>query len=144
MLQGKELILKSLIIATEAHKGQFRRDGQTHYIQHPIAVAMNFDNPILKSIAYLHDVLEDTDIEIKDLVEQKIPAVVINIVGVLTKRDDEKYLDYILRVKQSPFATLVKIKDIKHNYPTTHKSKQERYDMALYILRERNNEPINS
>lgn len=135
MLQGKELVLKSLNIATEAHKGQYRRDGKTPYIVHPIAVAMNFRSPILKSIALLHDVIEDTDVTREDLLEQGIPEVVVDMVEVLTDREGEKYLDYILRVKKYIDTTSVKIADINHNYPTVHKSKQERYDMGLYILK---------
>ena len=134
MLLNRVLILKSLEIAKKAHKGQYRRDGQTPYIEHPIVVADKFESPIMQSIALLHDVIEDSDITIEDLSRQDIPFVVINAVNMLTKRNDEKYLDYILRIKNNPFATLVKIEDIKHNYPTSHKSKQERYDMALYIL----------
>ena len=142
MLQGKALTVKSLDIAYKAHDGQYRRDGRSPYITHPIEVAMRFNNPILKSISYLHDVLEDSGITIKYLLEQGIPPIVVNTVIVLTKNRDEKYLDYILRVKQNSLATLVKIEDIKHNYPTTHKSKQERYDMALYILKGNTNESI--
>ncbi len=135
MLQGKALMFKSLDIAMEAHKGQYRRDGKTSYITHPVAVAMNFDDPILKSIAFLHDVLEDSDREVEYLLDQNIPVVVVDAVVALTKFEDEKYLDYILRVKENEYATLVKIEDIKHNYSTVQKSKQERYEMALYILK---------
>lgn len=135
MLQGQDLINKAYAIATKTHEGQYRRDGKTPYIIHPVAVAMNFKSPILKSIAYLHDVIEDTDITREDLLEQDIPEVVVDMVEVLTDREGEKYLDYILRVKKYTNATLVKIEDIKHNYATVQKSKQERYEMALYILK---------
>lgn len=135
MLKGQELINKAYAIAVEAHEGQYRRDGKTPYITHPIAVAMCFNDPILKSIAYLHDVIEDTDVTIGYLLKQGIPMIVVNAVVVLTKRDGENYLDYILRVKNNPYAILIKIQDIKHNYSTVQKSKQERYDMALYILK---------
>ena len=140
MLQGKALTVKSLDIAYKAHDGQYRRDGRSPYITHPIEVAMRFNNPILKSISYLHDVLEDSGITIKYLLEQGIPPIVVNVVIILTKNNDEKYLDYILRIKGNQLylnqtAILVKIEDIKHNHYTSHKSKQERYDMALYILK---------
>ena len=94
-----------------------------------------YNRPVLQSIALLHDVVEDSDITLADLEKEGIPKIVIEGVNCLTKRPDEKYLDYILRVKEFDCATLVKIEDIKHNYPTSHKSKQERYDMALYILK---------
>ncbi len=133
-LQGKELVLKSLYIATKAHEGQFRRDNETPYINHPITVANNSNNYITKSIALLHDVVEDTTISGEYLLKQGIPLFIVDAVKLLTKKKSEKYLDYILRVRQNPLAILVKIQDIKHNYPTSSKSKQEKYDMALYIL----------
>ena len=143
MLQGNELIDKAIDIAKKVHKGQYRRDGETPYIVHPLGVAIKFiGDPILIAIALLHDVLEDGDITKKDLLKQEIPPIVVDIVEILTKKDGEKYLDYILRVKNSYQATRIKIEDIKHNYPTTHKSKQERYDMALYILKGGKNEKI--
>ena len=135
MLQGQELINKAYAIAVKSHEGQYRRDGKTPYIEHPLIVADKFKNSIIQSIALLHDVMEDSDITTKDLLEQGIPVIVVNAVVILTKRNDEKYLDYILRVKNNPYTTSIKIEDIKHNYPTTHKSKQERYDLALYILK---------
>ncbi len=136
MLQGKELEHQAEMIAFHAHKGQYRRNGTTPYVTHPVAVAGKFQNSILRSIALLHDVLEDTDTTRKDLLEGFIPSVVVEAVETLTQQKGEKYLNYILRVKINPLATLVKIEDIKHNYITVQKSKQERYDMALYILQE--------
>ena len=35
MLRGNELIDKARDIATKVHKGQYRRDGITPYIEHP-------------------------------------------------------------------------------------------------------------
>ena len=135
-IQGNELIDKAGDIAKKVHKGQYRKNGETPYITHPLGVAINFiGNPTLIAIALLHDVLEDTTISPEELIKEGIPKLVVDVVEILTKRDDEKYLDYILRIKNNPLATMVKIEDIRHNYPTTHKSKQERYDMALYILK---------
>lgn len=55
--------------ATRAHKGQYRKDKVTPYISHPARVA-NYvslfipNNSIVISAAYLHDVLEDCQIEV--------------------------------------------------------------------------------
>ena len=137
MLQGKELEKQVSLIAFNAHKGQYRRDGVTPYITHPVTIAGKFQSPILKSIALLHDVIEDTYVTKDDLLNWGISPMVVDAVETLTKKEGENYLDYILRVKENQLAILVKIEDIKHNYSTVQKSKQERYDMALYILEEK-------
>jgi len=137
MLRREELEHTAFVIASIAHKGQYRRDGITPYMTHPIAVAGKFSNSILRSIAILHDVIEDTDVTSKGLLERGISVTVVEAVEALSQQEGESYLNYILRVKEHPLATLVKIEDIKHNYDTVQKSKQERYDMALYILRGR-------
>ena len=137
MLQGTELIKQAKIISFSAHKGQYRRDGKTPYATHPVAVAGKFMNPTLHAIALLHDVIEDTNITKEDLLKEGIYPLVVDAVEAMTKQKEEKYLDYILRVKENQLATLVKIEDIKHNYDTVHKIKQERYDIELYILREK-------
>ena len=135
MLQGQELIDKVYAIAVKAHEGQYRRDRKTPYITHPLAVADKFRSPIIQAIALLHDVMEDCGIIPEDLFKQEIPKVVVDAVVLLTKLDDEKYLDYILKIRRNLYAIMVKIEDIKHNYPTVQKSKKERYEMALYILK---------
>lgn len=53
-------------VATDLHTGHFREDGVTPYIEHPKAVAhlvkrATGGNSILVSVAWLHDVLEETD-----------------------------------------------------------------------------------
>jgi (p)ppGpp synthase/HD superfamily hydrolase len=56
-------------VAIELHKGYFREDGVTPYIEHPEEVARlvrraTGGDSILVSVAWLHDVLEDIDRDI--------------------------------------------------------------------------------
>lgn len=56
-------------VATDLHKGYFREDGVTPYIEHPEAVAQlvrraTGGDSILVSVAWLHDVLEEVDREV--------------------------------------------------------------------------------
>ncbi|MFA5828390.1 MAG: HD domain-containing protein [Candidatus Shapirobacteria bacterium] len=57
-------IRKALRLAAVQHDGQYRKDGVTPFIIHPIEVAMIVseytDNEDIISAALLHDVLEDT------------------------------------------------------------------------------------
>ena len=47
--------------AENAHKGQTRFGGNIEYITHPRAVANSLSDSVMKSVALLHDVLEDTN-----------------------------------------------------------------------------------
>ena len=59
-------------IATNAHKGLFRRDGITPYITHPEAVAASLEgeHPDVIATAWLHDVLEDTDVKAAHTIDE--------------------------------------------------------------------------
>ena len=136
-------------IATKAHEGQFRWDGKTPYIAHPAAIAKviattqnSIHNPSFvieaTATAWLHDVVEDTAVSFHDLYEAGINDVIIAAVDAITKRDEEGYLDYLLRVKRNPIALVVKIADIKNNMSDLDRKKKksmyEKYQLALYIL----------
>lgn len=60
------MIRKAAEFATKAHEGTFRKGTQIPYIFHPMEVAqivaMITDDPEIIAAAYLHDVLEDTDV----------------------------------------------------------------------------------
>jgi hypothetical protein len=105
-------------IATEAHKGQFRKypsDNSVPYIVHPIAVAEMLDEPRLKCTALLHDVLEDTEITGTELVNMGVPNDVVLLVCILTHIPNEDYLQYLGRIRACPAAVKVKLADLKHN-----------------------------
>jgi len=121
-------------IATEAHKGQKRWDG-TPYIKHPEAVAKSLDIPMLKVVAWLHDVLEDTEITGEQLFEKGIDKHLISSILNLTRRPGQNYKDFILQVKNNHIAKEVKIADLKHNMSNLKEGcMKDKYRLALYIL----------
>lgn len=127
-------------IATKAHKGQTRWDETIPYITHPQAVARalieedKWGEEYIAA-AWLHDVIEDTDVTEKDLVAQGIDPWTIAAVMVLTKTDDVSYLDYILAVSGNNIARIVKMADIRHNMSDLKNgSMKQKYELALYIL----------
>lgn len=139
----KDLVKLAQSIATKAHEGQTRWDKKTPYITHPAAVAKACkdlsQNEYAQAVAWLHDVVEDTDYDVHDLLEAGIPGLVVSAVDAITKRDGESYLSYILRVRDNELARLVKIQDIKHNMSCwpQHKKKNsmwQKYELAVYIL----------
>ena len=126
-------------IATEAHKGQTRWDKKTPYISHPAAIAaalrdQGYNDQVIAT-AWLHDVIEDTDVTIEGLRSSEIPEGVLAAIDAITKRNGESYLDYILRVKRNEIARLVKIEDLKHNMSDLKPgSMYQKYQLASYIL----------
>jgi (p)ppGpp synthase/HD superfamily hydrolase len=136
------LLQLAIDIATKAHAGQFRFDGITPYIDHPKTVAAMFNDYsnvttayYLKTVAWLHDVLEDTKVTADDLLQAGIHWTAVEAVVALTKLPGEDYDAYLIRVKANFLARQVKIKDILHNLsdnPT--KNQVKKYAKALQFL----------
>ena len=122
-------------IARECHKGQKRFDGKD-YITHPEAVAKLVGEDVeLKTIAWLHDVVEDTKIHFYSLIEKGIPTELVCVIDILTRREEEDYFNYILRIVEDDKAVKVKIADLKHNLSNLKKgSLRDKYLLAKYIL----------
>ncbi len=117
-LNGKELVSTAAEIARHAHLGQVDKLGVA-YIEHPRRVSERFDaelQPLEAAAAWLHDVIEDTDVSATDLLDVGIPAEVVTAVELLSKNPDEPTLDdYYARIRLNPIALAVKTADIADN-----------------------------
>lgn len=89
--------------AREAHKGQFRKYKNEPYIEHPIRVAS-----LVKTVphteamvcaAYLHDVVEDTNVALKDI-RAKFGNEVADLVEELTDEFMKKDYPHLNRKKR--------------------------------------------
>ncbi|GAB2022429.1 HD domain-containing protein [Pseudolactococcus yaeyamensis] len=109
-----DYVRTALDIATRAHEGQRDKAG-VDYIEHPKTVASFVDLETEKATAYLHDVLEDTDVTADDLINQGIPIEVVQAVQVLTKQKNQNYDRYLEIVNKNPIARVVKMADLRHN-----------------------------
>lgn len=111
-----ELLGKVLVLATNAHAGQFDKGGKP-YILHPLAVMslLNSDDEELQCIALLHDVIEDTKTTWKELEEVGCTPRIIEAVRALTKMPGQSYDEYKEGVFQNKDAMLVKMADLRHN-----------------------------
>ena len=111
-----ELLGKVLVLATNAHAGQFDRGGKP-YILHPLKVMhyLKTDDEELQCIALLHDVIEDTNTSWKDLEAIGCTSRVISAVRVLTKMPGQTYDEYKLEVFANLDAMRVKSCDLRHN-----------------------------
>jgi len=148
---------KVLEFATKAHADQKRKYSGLDYITHPIAVAeilvkdgrgvIIFDDcdiEMAKSIAYLHDVLEDTKVSEKELNDFLLETIgyeltvriIMDAVKLVTKKkigfDLFEYLDGI---KTSVAALELKLADLKHNMSDLKDSKKmDYYKLIKYYL----------
>ena len=77
------LCFKANIIARVLFENKFDKAGKP-YIGHLIRVSERLSEPIEQVSGFLHDVLEDTDVTEKDLLEVGIPIEVIEIVKLVT------------------------------------------------------------
>jgi (p)ppGpp synthase/HD superfamily hydrolase len=131
-----------LILATNAHLGQFREGGEP-YITHPIAVAdialkiakaNDYKQPILDivyQIALLHDVLEDTPIISKDLLLMMVNPSVVHALYYLNKNNYADYTEMIMGLVSSDLASIVKYADLTHNSSDLKKSSRlDKYTLA--------------
>lgn len=136
-----KLLELAIEVATQAHKGQLDKGGNP-YILHPQAVAAALDSTENKIVAYLHDVVEDTEITLEDLKEMGFTYRIVNSIRILTKSKDISYEDYLKSVKKDSNAWRVKMADIKHNMdisripePTAKDfARIEKYKKALAFL----------
>ncbi len=132
---------KAIEIAIKAHLGQVDKGGKP-YILHPLRLMMEFQNESEMIVAVLHDVVEDSDYTFEDLKKIGFSDEIINALNCLTKRNKEKYDDFILRVASNDLAVKVKIKDIKDNLDLTRITsitendlkRIKKYHRALHFL----------
>ena len=134
-------------IAFYAHNGQVDKTGLP-YIYHPIAVASQMDTENEFCTAILHDVVEDSDKTLDDLRAAGFPESIVEAVGLVTDdnsiKSDEGYVAYLMKIKQNPLATKVKLADLKHNTDRSRVEENqvdepmlirwERYQNAIKLL----------
>lgn len=69
-----------------------------------------------RCIAYLHDIVEDGYATFEELQERfNLDGEQMVALDAITRRKDEKYFDYIGRVKQNEMAKTVKLADLQDN-----------------------------
>ena len=102
------------ILARIAHKGQRDKAGAPYFEGHILRVVGKTRTYDEATVAYLHDILEDTDLTEADLREFFSTSVAWD-VKVLTRCPKEVYADYISRIIRygSPTAIMVKLADLE-------------------------------
>ncbi len=115
-------------IAKEAHKGQVDKAG-VDYIEHPKKVASYVQTNEEKVVAYLHDIIEDTDVTLDDLRNYGFSEKIIVAVDVLTRKKGQAYQSYLEIVKSNELAKNVKLADLRHNSDLSRLSQIKNKDL---------------
>ena len=111
----KEQLNRAIEIAVSAHEGQLDTNNGRPYIEHPFRVMSAGQTLQEKIVGVLHDVVEDTPWTLEQLTEEGFSKEVIDGIDAMTRRDNESYDDYLLRVQDNPLATRVKLNDLTDN-----------------------------
>lgn len=120
MTKKGELLNKMLVLATNAHAGQFDKGGAP-YILHPLKVMhylRGFAGEVdeeLQCIALGHDIVEDTGVTYRQLAEEGFTERIIAGIKALTKVPGETYDEYKEKVFANEDAMRVKMADLRHN-----------------------------
>jgi hypothetical protein len=123
----KSVLLQAYKIAYRSHDGQFRRafkiiptgDTRRKYIEHPIRVAkimvdsFGVTDPLILAAVLFHDVLEDTEIDVADILaafkNEDAKGRIISAIKILTKPESRKTLKTKLHKDLEYFAYIARI-----------------------------------
>ena len=142
MLSLNEQLEVAIEIATSAHRGQLDKSGKP-YILHPLYVMSSIDDIKCKIIAVLHDVIEDTWVNEDDLRVNLINEDCIEAILLLTRKENQYYMNYIKEISSNFYATRVKLKDLEHNMDLKRLNREpndedlernKKYQKAYYYL----------
>lgn len=109
-----EMLELAAHLMLDAQKGQVDKAGQPYFL-HPMRVALNCETSVQKTVAFLHDVIEDTAISSADLKRFGFSDEVVEAVLSLTRKPDEDYEAFIQRCALNPIGRYVKIRDLEDN-----------------------------
>lgn len=125
---------RALKLCYEAHK-DINDKGDMPYVFHPFHLAEQMETEDEICVALLHDVVEDTEKTLQDIVRAGFPPQVTDALALLTHDDGSPYLDYVARLKGNPIAAKVKLADLRHNSTPGRLTGKESKEKVLSRMR---------
>lgn len=124
----------ALSMATETHAGTNDRGGKP-YILHPLRIMMRLrtDDLHLMALALMHDVVEDSSVSFKDLLEQGFSEEFVADLRLLTRSPGEEYMDYIEKMRGNRRVLLIKEQDLRDNSDITRLKGVSEKDIARMV-----------
>ncbi|WP_445116039.1 guanosine-3',5'-bis(diphosphate) 3'-pyrophosphohydrolase [Acinetobacter sp. WZC-1] len=107
-------IEKAIALAARKHSGQTDK-GDQPYIFHLLRVMLKMKTPEQQIVAVLHDILEDTDTTVVDLISLGFSQDVIDAIQILTRKEGESRIQAAYRAVKNPVARAVKLADVTDN-----------------------------
>ena len=138
------LVERAVELAIATHRGQTDKYNQP-YILHVLGVAGRCRSTEEKIVAFLHDVVEDSDTTTGNLLEMGFPEHVVTAVECLTRRKGENYTTFVRRIAPNPLARAVKLADLEDNMDVRRSNRpmkvkdaarMEKYRKAWQLLAE--------
>jgi len=133
----------AIVLAAYSHNGQKDKSGEP-YILHCLRVMLAFQDDKHRIVAVLHDVVEDTHITFERLQRvEHYSKPILAALEAITRREGERYFEYIRRCGENPIARAVKIADLRDNTSPIraknlpageYKGLLKRYEKALSLL----------
>ena len=135
------LTKKAMRLCYKYHKRQTDKSGLP-YVHHPFHLAEQMTDEYTTIVALLHDVVEDTDWTLEQLLEEGFPQEVVDAIALMTHADGVPYPEYVAQIKTNPIAKAVKLADLRHNSDTTRLDvvteqdleRLEKYRAAMELL----------
>jgi (p)ppGpp synthase/HD superfamily hydrolase len=139
----------AMSIALKAHHGQSNAHNGEPYILHVHRVACAVrdagHDELHQAVAWLHDVVEDTDITLDYLASIFWnEADLVTAVSALTKKKGQSNEDYYNLLKLVPIAARVKVRDMQDNFRRNHLIEDDekrlrmahKYSLGMDMLKE--------
>lgn len=100
-------------LARTAHAGHTDKLGRDYFEAHltPIATGAALFGPEVEQAAWLHDIIEDTEMTAATLRQLGVDPQVVSAVESVTRRDGEAYSELIHRSSVHPIGKIVKLID---------------------------------
>lgn len=105
---------KAIALAANRHAGQVDKANQP-YILHPLRVMLKMKTTPQQIVAVLHDILEDTNTTVVELITLGFNSEIVDAVIALTKKEDENRIEVAYRTVKNPLARAVKLVDLADN-----------------------------
>ena len=110
----ESLLESARLLSQKAHSNQVDKAGIDYFTGHIQTVVNSVHSYKEKIVAYLHDIVEDTDVTI-DRIYEEFGEEIGGAVEAITKFKNLDYTEYIEGIKANELARAVKIADLKHN-----------------------------